>query len=132
MAPNPPPTSSATTRTLPSSRPSVPVIAWRTPKTFCVDVQTLSPSPSGVAVTARGSIAAPATRDVVRRIFAVTLSDAKAALMSPYFVDALRATLLFMSECTFGAPCAIAEGTSPTPGSGSSSGDTCSAASWAW
>ena len=110
----------------------MPVIASRTPKTFWVEVQTLSPSPSGVAVTARGSIAAPATRDVVSRIFAVTLSEAKAALMSPYLVDALRATLLFMSECTVGAPAAIAAGTLPTPGSGSSSADTCSAASCAW
>jgi len=38
----------------------------------------------------------------------------------------------FMSACTVGAPAAPAVTTSPTPGSGSSSGETCSAASCAW
>ena len=107
-------------------------MASRTPNTFWVEVQTLRPSPSGVAVTARGSIAAPAMRAVVRRIFAVTMSPAKAAFVSPYLVEPLRATLLFMSEWTAGAPVAVAVTTSPTPGSGSSSAPTCSAASWAW
>ncbi len=85
LAPKPPPTSSATTLTFSSSISRAPAIASRTPKTFWVEVQTLSPSvsASGVAVTARGSMAAPATRAVVRRIFAVTLSSANAVLMSP-------------------------------------------------
>ena len=56
-----------------------------------------SVSGSGAAVTARGSIAAPATREVVRRIFAVTLSGPNAPLMSPYARVLLRAMLSSMS-----------------------------------
>ena len=60
-------------------------MASRTPNTFWVETQTSRPSvsESGAAVTARGSIAAPATRAVVRRILAVTLSALNAPLMSP-------------------------------------------------
>jgi len=46
-------------------------------------VRTAGGRPPEVAVTERGSMAAPATRAVVRRSLAVTLSEANADLMSP-------------------------------------------------
>src|ERR1700686_877429 len=57
---------------------------------------------------------------------------AKAALVSPYVKEADWAMLDFISAWTAGALSAMAEMTSPTPGKGSSSGKTCSAASCAW
>ena len=85
LAPNPPPTSSANTRTLSSGRSRAEATAPRTPKTFWVEVHSFIPpvSESGVAVTDLGSIAAPATRSVVSVMLATTESDPNAPLMSP-------------------------------------------------
>ena len=76
------PAFSAVTLREPPRRNSPATTVWLPSRRL---TRTFSPpvSSSGVAVTARVSIAAPATRDVVSRICAVTLSAPNALAMSP-------------------------------------------------
>ncbi len=62
LVPNPPPTSGAITRSLCSGMPVVSASITRSTCGICVDDHSVKESPSVVATTARGSIAAPISR----------------------------------------------------------------------
>ncbi|PYN83576.1 MAG: hypothetical protein DMD96_01700 [Candidatus Rokuibacteriota bacterium] len=113
MAPKPPPTSGAITRTCSSARPSAAATAARTANGICVDAHTVSrPSgASGCATTPRGSIGIAATRGTWSRASTTAYASAKPRATSPTAPSAGPATLSGHSSKTRGAFLASAAST---------------------
>ncbi len=130
FAPNPPPTSGATTRTFDRSSPSHSATSFRTSNGTCVETHRVSPPSSvGSATAAFVSIGTGASRWCTTR--ARTITSAPSSTSSSHASSNVWARLVPASGNSIGAPGARAASGPTTGSSGSISTTTDSAASCA-